>query len=173
MNRPNDPECISLHGSPFLYKLLDDFTTDKPFRFSGKYGGWQENPLFILENYLFAFLMYCSNAMSHGWSRHFQCLNIKGVSRHQYCLRSGRLNAAMRVLFCLNFGKFLKSEVIPDGLKNQNIIVHVCRSLNHWLQSCKMTALIVNPMDWASKVAPKISQGISLQGTRNFSFCVS
>ena len=27
-------------------------------------------------------------------------------------------NAAIRVLFCLKFGKFVNSDVIPDGLKN-------------------------------------------------------
>ena len=87
---------------------------------------------------LFIRLLIFAQCHSHGWSRRYRALNIKAWSRHQILPAVVGPNAAMQVLFCLNFGKFWKAGYSGWTEKNQNIIVHIYRShLNHWLQSCK------------------------------------
>ena len=65
-----------LHGSPFRYKLLDDFTTDKPFRFPESMADDRKIPVHFGKLFirLSNVLLQCH---SHGWSRRYQCLNIK------------------------------------------------------------------------------------------------
>src|SRR5690606_25363031 len=69
-------------------------------------------------DYLLAFRMYCSSAIvidgaagTVAWMSSFKPASSTA------CAVVGP-KAAIRVLFCLNFGKFLKREMMPEGLKN-------------------------------------------------------
>ena len=74
----------------------------------------------LLLRYLLFFLMYCSKAMvmegaagTGAWMSSFKPASSTA------CAVVGP-KAAIRVVLCLNFGKFLNSDLIPDGEKKTN-----------------------------------------------------
>ena len=69
----------------------------------------------------FAFFMYSSRApvMDGALGKGASISRIKPASRTALAVVGP--NTAMRVLFCLNSGKFTNKEFIPEGLKNARI----------------------------------------------------
>src|SRR5688572_15544565 len=71
--------------------------------------------------YLLALRMYCSIAIvmdgASGTGAITSTFRLASITAWLVAAPK----AAIRVLFCLNFGKFFNNEVIPEGLKNTNM----------------------------------------------------